>query len=621
MDVQNTLVEIVRDAQQLEETGQTHEIDAGIPAVSEDAVAELFARGARFSLDAECGEIGLPRARQSERIGLAGDDDGDFRAQQAIGDAVEEVLQRGAAAAEQYGQPDGIVHGASLDRMCRRYRMLFSRDSITSTPSGANRYIEEAQAMLFNWWQRKQSARQDRRPSREPRTRPPLQPCPAPAEPGPEQGTDIPDLRAVLLELVADHARLRRNHSLFQKETQRFESVLEPLPGWLVQMYNLTPSRRRDIALYWAKRLQLTRRLSIGRALWLEATQTGRNWLTQPIEEQYAHIYQRLRDRDHSDDPDEYWGHEFDDGWFLGVAVSAVPLRTSWYSRNDGGGRLTLEDRQPLREALYAAFAELPLGVFHRFDNFAGHVCFGPHNPLLLGRRSDQVRIRVAGGTLLPRGEPLYETGRHVLGQLVSNRLVSLGCLQAGRDADGELLIARLPRLDVYFGRPAPAQPRENSVPSVVVVQPDFSVLVIGPDQTPLAELLPFCERIRERSSPGAAMLHLTRDSVVKGAITGLSSAAMLERLQRHGSKSLPENVAHEVREWAGWVRAVSAEPLLLFRCPDAATAERILAALGRSAEKLNETTVAFASAALGDAERRKLLEHGIVLDRGETAL
>ncbi|MGH7226895.1 MAG: hypothetical protein ACRELF_27085, partial [Gemmataceae bacterium] len=107
--------------------------------------------------------------------------------------------------------------------------------------------------MFFDWWQRKDSSRTNRKPSGEPKTRPSLQPCPTPAEPGPEGGSDIPDLRAVLLELAADRARLRRNKSLFQKETERFESVLEPLPSWLVEMYNLTPSRRRDIALYWAK--------------------------------------------------------------------------------------------------------------------------------------------------------------------------------------------------------------------------------------------------------------------------------------------------------------------------------------------------------------------------------
>jgi hypothetical protein len=62
----------------------------------------------------------------------------------------------------------------------------------------------------------------------------------------------------VLLELTGGRARLRQDHSLFQKEAERFASVLDPLPGWLAEMYNLTPERRLDIALHWAKRLELT---------------------------------------------------------------------------------------------------------------------------------------------------------------------------------------------------------------------------------------------------------------------------------------------------------------------------------------------------------------------------
>jgi hypothetical protein len=465
--------------------------------------------------------------------------------------------------------------------------------------------------MFFKWWERK--------PSNEPSTRPPLQPCLPPAEPGPESGTDIPDLRALLLELTADRARLRRNGSLFQKETERFESILEPLPAWLEQMYNLTPARRRDIALYWAKRLRLTEESSESERLWLDVSAAGRKWLTQRIEEQYAFVYKRLREGERPTDPHAYWGQEYDDGWFLGAPISVVLVTPGRRGRNEWATPLTKDQRRPLREALYAAFTELPLGVFHRFDHFAAHVCFGLHNPLLLGRQSDEVVVRVAGRLLLPRDEPRYDTGRHLLGQMVSNRLVSLGCLQAGQDAEGELLIARRPRLDVYFGHAASAAEPASSLPETrVVVQPDFSVLVIGMDRAPLAELLPFCERDRERASLGAATLRITRSSIVKATVAGLSSTEILERLQRHSRTPLPGNVVHEVRAWCEWVRTVSAEPATLLRCPDAFAVERVVAALGRHAVKVNDTTVAYSSAALSETDRRKLLEQGIVLRRAD---
>jgi hypothetical protein len=112
MDVQNSMAEIVGDVYQLEEAGQTNKIHAGVSAVREYAITKVFARGTRFTLNDQSRDTGLSSTGQSERIGFAGDDDGDFRAQQSIGDAVYEVSQSCAAAAEQHGQPDGIVHEA-----------------------------------------------------------------------------------------------------------------------------------------------------------------------------------------------------------------------------------------------------------------------------------------------------------------------------------------------------------------------------------------------------------------------------------------------------------------------------------------------------------------------------
>ncbi len=99
----------------------------------------------------------------------------------------------------------------------------------------------------------------------------------------------------MLLELAGGRARLRQDRSLFHKETERFESVLEPLPGWLADMYNLTPDIRLDIALHWATRLQLTGETKDGDRAWLELSEPGRRWLGRQIEEQYAIIYESLR--------------------------------------------------------------------------------------------------------------------------------------------------------------------------------------------------------------------------------------------------------------------------------------------------------------------------------------
>ena len=53
---------------------------------------------------------------------------------------------------------------------------------------------------------------------------------------------------------------------------------------------------------------------------------------------------------------------------------------------------------------------------------------------------------------------------------------------------------------------------------------------------------------------------------------------------------------------------------MTIVRCPDSATADRVLAALKRQAERLNETMVAIQQPRLTSADRNKLKEHGILL-------
>ena len=68
----------------------------------------------------------------------------------------------------------------------------------------------------------------------------------------------------------------------------------------------------------------------------------------------------------------------------------------------------------------------------------------------------------------------------------------------------------------------------------------------------------------------------------------------------------------HEVRDWSNWVRRVSPATLIVLRCPDPATAARVLGALKQHAARLNDTLVAI-DQKLTAAERNKLRTHGII--------
>jgi hypothetical protein len=68
----------------------------------------------------------------------------------------------------------------------------------------------------------------------------------------------------------------------------------------------------------------------------------------------------------------------------------------------------------------------------------------------------------------------------------------------------------------------------------------------------------------------------------------------------------------HEVHDWSNWVRRVTPATLIVLRCPDPDTADRVMGALKRHAERLNDTVVAI-DQKLTAAERNKLQAHGII--------
>ena len=147
-----------------------------------------------------------------------------------------------------------------------------------------------------------------------------------------------------------------------------------------------------------------------------------------------------------------------------------------------------------------------------------------------------------------------------------------------------------------------------------MLVQPDFSVIIIGSMPAAAAELAPFCERSGGRGVQGTMQLKITRPALVGAVAGGLSGKEIEERLTRHSSVPVPANVLHEVREWAGWVRTVEAATRVVLRCPDRATADRAASVLGRQADRLSDTAVALPPAALSGAERTKLQQHGILI-------
>jgi hypothetical protein len=366
--------------------------------------------------------------------------------------------------------------------------------------------------------------------------------------------------------------------------------------------------------------------VSEGKQLRLHLTPKGQRWLSGGLDEQYAAVYTLLTApaaRHEIYDPDmRYFFAGLDpfsslgpgDTRFLGEPVSVMKLEKG--KRSPSYWDAKPEDHEALRNTLDQALASLEPGVFYRLDSAVSHLAFAESNPLNRGLIPDQVAVYWGIRPVPPLEEQREEAGRLLLDGFVRRRLIPLGCVRAAVDGKGQIAIARQTRCDAYFGRkvsPSDLAPAATAT-TRVVVQPDFSVIVIGPNPAPAVELAPFCERTTQGSGQGALVLKLTRASVVKAVSQGLKPTEIVARLQRHASNEVPANVLREVREWSQWVRQVTSATLTVLRCPDRDTADRVMGALKRQAERINDTLVAIDQKRLTAAERTKLRSHGIII-------
>ena len=189
-------------------------------------------------------------------------------------------------------------------------------------------------------------------------------------------------------------------------------------------------------------------------------------------------------------------------------------------------------------------------GVFYRLDSVASHLAFGEHNPMNLGLAPDEVAVFWMNRLVPPLAEQREEVGP------APDRCVRAPSADPARLRPGG---HRRPGADLHRARTAPRRlfrprgraGRTGPAPEAaarVVVQPDFSVIVIGLNPAPAAELAPFCERATRGGTPGATIWKITRESVVKAVSNGLKPSEIEARLKRHASNEVPANVLREVQ-------------------------------------------------------------------------
>ncbi len=163
--------------------------------------------------------------------------------------------------------------------------------------------------------------------------------------------------------------------------------------------------------------------------------------------------------------------------------------------------------------------------------------------------------------------------------------VAGMGGVTFGRDRDGQDVVyfqvntigRYLLGLTAEFVYDQPQIASEKPL----LVQPNFDLVFVA--AAPAVYVL--CGQFCERSGKGAVgnVLKITKKSIVRAASAGWTVERVVETLTNASSKPLPANVVHEIRGWFGGVRHVQAHHCVLITCPDAGTADRVMAFYART--------------------------------------
>jgi len=175
-----------------------------------------------------------------------------------------------------------------------------------------------------------------------------------------------------------------------------------------------------------------------------------------------------------------------------------------------------------------------------------------------------EVAVALTEGRPLPTLRTLFEDARVP----ILKALNCLGALDIG--TIGSRLVFRRGEVAeaALAGKPL-ARPSEP----LLIVNPDFEVIVF-PEEGHLElghRLCGFCERGKREVTHH---LKLTRESVQRGVLRGISADEMIATLSENSRVPLSQNIEYSVRNWAASVHLARIQTLHILEFPTAALAE-----------------------------------------------
>ncbi len=452
--------------------------------------------------------------------------------------------------------------------------------------------------------------------------------APPPSEPTgrtPEQSWAgallLQDANTVLMAAAAEPLRIRQSDGAFYKRTaEDLTESLARLPEWLVE---ITDGLHADLRLVRARRLLgglglVQHREFPGGRVGLVPVPGAEAWIALGQTRQLHLLVDRWRLEEgfesgrtpgsdveavlpSDDDVDD----DFDDEALdFGPSSLNSSLRHRSFNFGITGALVgSIEDRAT---AIRDAVGRLDGRGFVRLGEFAEYEAAN-HNPL----DSDACDLRVGWGWRRDTTENRREVWLNELKGFVMNRMFMVDGARFGLDEERVLVfeptsVGRfLVGLIDTFEREVPDES------GMVVVQPDFEVVFLGPAPETESEVARFAERVGH----GVGVLfRLTPEAAFGASAAGLTADRVFDTLRAATAQPIPQNVEHEIRAWFGRARRLRVRRTLIVECEDPEVVRRLSAAGGSDVRLLAESIVEIPSGKLGRRLLKRAAAQGLFL-------
>ena len=117
-------------------------------------------------------------------------------------------------------------------------------------------------------------------------------------------------------------------------------------------------------------------------------------------------------------------------------------------------------------------------------------------------------------------------------------------------------------------------QPETPAAPArVLIVQPNFELLILQPDLPTLYSILPF---VQVKHIGVVSRLTLTKDAVLRALAAGKRVEQIRGALEEHSQKELPQNVLYTLNDWVKNYKEARISQVLLFEVSSEAIAQEL---------------------------------------------